>query len=38
MINEDKWVNSVSKYNVKFEEGSAQIDHNRWINTISKKK
>ena len=37
MINEDKWVNSVSKYNVKFEEGSAQIDHNRWINTISKK-
>ena len=38
MINQGKWVNSLPKTNIKFNEGINQIDHDKWINTISKKK
>ena len=37
MINQDKWVNSLPKTNIKFSEDINQIDHNKWISTISKK-
>jgi len=38
MINQDKWIDSLLKTNIKFNEETNQIDHHRWINTISKKK
>ena len=38
MINQDKWVNSLPKTNIKFGEEVSQIDHDKWIDTISKKK
>ena len=38
MINQDKWIDSLHKTNIKFNEETNQIDHHRWINTISKKK
>ena len=38
MINQDKWIDSLLKTNIKFNEETNQIDHYRWINTISKKK
>ena len=38
MINQDKWIDSLHKTNIKFNEERNQIDHYRWINTISKKK
>ena len=38
MINQDKWIDSLLKTNIKFNEEINQIDHYRWINTISKKK
>ena len=38
MINQDKWIDSLHKTNIKFNEETNQIDHYRWINTISKKK
>ena len=38
MINQGKWVNSLPKTNIKFNEEINQIDHDKWINTISKKK
>jgi len=37
MIDGDKWLNSLANRSEKFKEGSDVIDHNRWINTISKK-
>ena len=37
MINQDKWIDSLHKTNIKFNEETNQIDHHRWINTISKK-
>jgi len=37
MINQDKWIDSLLKTNIKFNEETNQIDHHRWINTISKK-
>ena len=38
MINQDKWIDSLHKTNIRFNEETNQIDHHRWINTISKKK
>ena len=38
MINQDKWINSLLQTNIKFNEETNQIDHYRWINTISKKR
>ena len=37
MINQDKWINSLPKTNIKFSEEINQIDHNKWISTISKR-
>ena len=36
MINNERWINSLTKKN-EFQENITQIDNNRWINTISKK-
>ena len=38
MINQDKWIDSLHKTNIKFNEETNQIDHDKWINTIPKKK
>jgi len=38
MINNDRWVNSLPNVNSKHNQESLQIDHNKWINTIPKKK
>ena len=38
MINQDKWINSLPKQNAKYEEKINQIDHYRWVDTISQKK
>ena len=35
MINENKWLNTLRKNNIQEEQ---KLDHDRWINTISKKK
>ena len=37
MINQDKWIDSLRKTNIKFNEETNQIDHYRWVNTIPKK-
>jgi hypothetical protein len=37
MINKDKWIDTLPKTNIKFNEEANQIDHYRWVNTISKK-
>ena len=37
MINQDKWISSLSKKNIRFSNTTNQIDHDRWINTIPKK-
>ena len=37
MINQDKWIDSLLKTNIKFNEEANQIDHYRWVNTIPKK-
>ena len=38
MINQNKWVSSLPKTNTGAGEITAQLDHDKWINTISKKK
>ena len=38
MINQNKWVSSLPKTNIGAGEIIAQLDHDKWINTISKKK
>ena len=38
MINQDKWIDSLPKTNIKFNEDLNQLDHYRWVNTIPKKK
>ena len=38
MINQDKWIDSLPKTNIKFNEDPNQLDHYRWVNTIPKKK
>lgn len=37
MINQDKWIDSIPKTIIKFNEEEKQVDHYRWINTIPKK-
>ena len=37
MINQDKWLDSISKTIIKFNEKENQVDHYRWVNTIPKK-
>ena len=37
MINQDKWINSLSRKNIRFSNTTNQLDHDRWINTIPKK-
>ena len=37
MINQHKWINSLPKTNIKFNEEENQADHSRWLNTIPKK-
>ena len=37
MINQDKWIDSISKTIIKFNEEENQVDHYRWVNTIPKK-
>ena len=38
MINQGKWIKSLPNKNIKFNEETKQIDHDKWINTIPKKK
>ena len=37
MINQEKWIGSLSIKNTKFNNIKNQLDHDRWINTIPKK-
>ena len=37
MINQDKWLDSISKTIIKFNKEENQVDHYRWVNTIPKK-
>ena len=37
MINQDKWIDSIPKTIIKFNEEANQVDHYRWVNTIPKK-
>ena len=37
MINQDKWISSLSRKNIRFSNTTNQLDHDRWINTIPKK-
>ena len=37
MINQDKWINSLPKENLKFDKEAEQLDYARWESTISKK-
>lgn len=38
MINQDKWINSLPKANIKFSGEVNQVNQDKWVNTISKKK
>ena len=37
MINQHKWIKSLPKTNIKFNEEENQADHSRWLNTIPQK-
>ena len=37
MINQDKWLDSISKTIIKFNKEENQVDHYRWVNTIPQK-
>jgi len=37
MINRDKWIDSIPKTIIKFNEEANQVDYYRWVNTIPKK-
>ena len=37
MINQDKWINSLSKVNSKFTSDTNQLDYCRWVETIPKR-
>ena len=37
MINQAKWIKSLPKINIKFNEEKNQVDHYRWVNTIPQK-
>ena len=36
MINQDKWINSLSVKKSKFDDKANQLDADRWLNTISR--
>ena len=38
MINQNKWIGSLPKINTKFDQTINQVDHEKWINTIPRKK
>ena len=38
MINQNKWISSLHKTNIGASEIAAQLDYDKWLNTISKKK
>ena len=37
MINDEKWVNSLPRKNIKFNDIENQLDHEKWTGTIAKK-
>ena len=37
MINRDKWIDSIPKTTIKYNEQANQVDYYRWVNTIPKK-
>ena len=37
MINQDRWINYLPNVNTEFSKTTNQLDHDKWINTISKK-
>ncbi len=37
MINKQKWLESLTKVNHNFKEGTGQIDHARWLNSVPKR-
>ena len=37
MINQDKWISSLPRKNIRFSNTTNELDHDRWINTIPKK-
>ena len=37
MINQDKWLDSISKTIIKYNKEENQVDHYRWVNTIPQK-
>ena len=37
MINNDKWINSLPRKNIKFNSTENQLDHDKWTSTIAKK-
>ena len=38
MINQNKWIGSLPKINTKFDQTINQVDHEKWINTIPRRK
>ena len=38
MINKNKWIDSLPISIKKFDDNNNQLDHHRWVNTISKKR
>ena len=38
MINQNRWISSLPKINTGVNETTNQLDYEKWINTISKKK
>ena len=38
MINQNRWINSLPKKNIKFNEEINQVNHSKWVNTIPQKK
>ena len=37
MINQDKWISSLPKKNIEFNQTTGQLNNDKWINTIPKK-
>ena len=37
MINKTKWLNTLPKLNNNIEDETLQLDHEKWVSTISKK-
>jgi len=38
MINQNRWISSLPKKNIKFNEEINQVNHSKWVNTIPQKK